>query len=92
MVSLTETVQNVLPDVLPEINGLLEIPEIDLIAVVIHGVTEEHLRRGPGFYAQSSHPEVGNVSIAAHRGGYGSWFRNINRLMCATVIRCVSSL
>ncbi len=78
--SKPETVQNVLLDLLPDINGLLEIPRIDLIAVVIHGVTDDHLRRGPGFYSQSKHPEAGNVAIAAHRGAYGSWFRNINRL------------
>lgn len=69
-----------LPDVLPAINGILEIPKIKLRSVVIHGVTEEDLKQGPGFYPQSMYPESGNVSIAAHRGVYGSWFRNVDKL------------
>jgi sortase A len=48
--------------------------------VVIHGVTEGDLKLGPGFYPQSKYPECGNVSIAAHRGVYGSWFRHVDRL------------
>ena len=69
-----------LPESLPSINGILEVPKIQLRSVVIHGVTEEDLKRGPGFYPQSKHPESGNVSIAAHRGVYGSWFRNVDKL------------
>ena len=68
------------PDGLPAINGILEIPKINMQAVVVQGVTDEHLKQGPGFYPQSKYPEVGNVSIAAHRGVYGSWFRNVNKL------------
>ena len=69
-----------LPDGLPPIKGILEIPKIQIRVVVIHGVTKEDLKRGPGFYPQSKYPERGNVSIAAHRGVYGSWFRNVNKL------------
>ncbi len=68
------------PKELPQEDGLLQIPKIKLSAVVVQGVTEEHLKLGPGFYPQSNHPEVGNVSIAAHRGTYGSWFRNLDKL------------
>lgn len=70
----------VLPKGLPPINGILEIPKINLRVVVIHGVTEEDLKRGPGFYPQSKFPESGNVSIAGHRGAYASSFRNLHRL------------
>lgn len=69
-----------LPTSLPEVDGLLEIPKINLRAVVIHGITEDDLKQGPGFYPQSKYPESGNVSIAAHRGVYGSWFRHVDRL------------
>jgi sortase A len=66
---------------LPKANGILEIPKIDLEVVVVQGVTQEDLRRGPGFYPHSWHPEHGNVSIAAHRTGYVvGWFRYINKL------------
>ncbi|MCR3923497.1 MAG: class E sortase [Firmicutes bacterium] len=65
---------------LPTALGLLEIDKIDLKAAVIHGITEDDLKKGPGFYPQSKHPEIGNVSIAAHRGVYGSWFRHLDRL------------
>jgi sortase A len=69
-----------IPDTLPQEEGMLEIPKINLRAVVIHGVSEENLKLGPGFYPQSKHPEGGNVSIAAHRGVYGAWFRNLDQL------------
>jgi len=68
------------PTILPEDEGLLVIEKINLKTVVIHGISEEDLKLGPGFYPQSTHPEIGNVSIAAHRGVYGSWFRNVDKL------------
>ena len=69
----TKTVKEDLPKAL----GLLEIPKIDLKVAVIHGTSQEDLNKGAGFYAQSKHPEIGNVSIAAHRG---LWFRHLDRL------------
>lgn len=75
-----------IPDTLPQEEGMLEIPKINLRAVVIHGVSEEDLKLGPGFYPQSKHPEGGNVSIAAHRGVYGAWFRNLDRLVAGDEI------
>lgn len=68
------------PLVLPQEEALLEIPDINLKAVVLHGIDEETLKKGPGFYPQSTHPEAGNVSIAAHRGVYGAWFRHVDKL------------
>lgn len=60
--------------------NLIEIPKIELRAVVVPGITPEDLKHGPGLYPQSAVPSEGNVSIAAHRGVYGSWFRHIDRL------------
>ncbi|EEG78085.1 class E sortase [Dethiobacter alkaliphilus] len=68
------------PTKLPQFNGVLEIPNIDLDVVVVQGVSQEDLRRGVGFYPQSTHPEYGNVSIAGHRTGYAGWFLKIDRL------------
>lgn len=68
------------PDKLPGYNAILDIPKINLRAVVVHGVSEDDLKAAPGFYPQSKHPISGNVSIAAHRGVYGAWFRHINKL------------
>jgi sortase A len=68
------------PLVLAKEDGLLEIPKINLRAVVLHGIDEDTLKLGPGFYPHSTHPEMGNVSIAAHRGVYGSWFRHVDKL------------
>lgn len=59
---------------------LIEIPKIKLRAVVMPGVTSTDLKRGPGLYPQSASPPEGNVSIAAHRGVYGSWFRHLDKL------------
>ncbi|MBS4021991.1 MAG: class E sortase [Dethiobacter sp.] len=78
-----------IPTGLPDADGMLHIPKIKLSAVVIHGVSEADLKRGPGFYPQSSHPETGNVSIAAHRGVYGSWFRNLDKLKTGDEITLV---
>lgn len=68
------------PDQLPPLKGILEVPKIKLDVVVAHGVSDNELKRGPGFYPQSRHPEHGNVSIAAHRAGYAGWFLRVNQL------------
>lgn len=60
--------------------NLIEITKIKLRAVVLPGVTPAELKRGPGLYPQSAAPSEGNVSIAAHRGVYGAWFRHIDEL------------
>lgn len=58
----------------------IEIPKIKLEAAVLPGITPDDLKHGPGLYPQSAEPSVGNVSIAAHRGVYGSWFRHLDKL------------
>lgn len=58
----------------------IEIPRIKLKAAVLPGVTPEDLKHGPGLYPQSAEPRTGNVSIAAHRGVYGAWFRHLDKL------------
>jgi|CZCB01.1.fsa_nt_gi sortase A len=65
---------------LPNYLGLLEIEKLKVKAVVDHGITEDTLKKGPGFYPQSSHPEVGNVAIASHRARSGSYFLHIDKL------------
>ncbi len=68
-------------DELPaDVEGLLEIKAINLKNVVSYGVSEDDLKKGPGFFPQSSHPERGNVSIGSHRGAYGSYFFNLHKL------------
>jgi sortase A len=52
-------------------------------------VTEEDLKLGPGFYPQSNHPEIGNVSIASHRGSHGSYFLRLNRLVAGDDISLI---
>lgn len=57
------------------------IPSIDLDAVVVSGVTEAALKRGPGHDSTSSLPgQRGNCVIAAHRNSYGWWFYKLNQL------------
>jgi sortase A len=66
-------------DFLP-ISGRLLIPSLQLDVQVGYGVGEEDLKKGPGFYPQSGHPSLGNVSIAGHRNAYGSPFLDLNKL------------
>jgi sortase A len=77
------------PQELPQANGILEIPKISLKVLIVQGVTPEHLKRGPGFYPHSWHPEYGNVSIAGHRTGYAGWFKHINRLEAGDEIQLI---
>ncbi len=58
----------------------IEIPKIGLKAAILPGVTPADLKLGPGLYPQSAAPLEGNVSIAAHRGVYGAWFRHLDKL------------
>lgn len=60
---------------------ILNIPALALKVVVVDGVGEQELRRGPGLYPQAGFPGTeGNVAIAGHRNIYGSWFINLHRL------------
>ena len=62
------------------LEGILEIPALDLQVKIIYGVELDDLRKAPGFYPQSQYPGQGNISIAGHRTTYGAWFRHLDRL------------
>ena len=59
----------------------IELPDIGVDAVVVSGVDEESLRRGPGHFPGTALPgQNGNCVIAAHRNVYGSWFYKLDEL------------
>ena len=59
----------------------IELPDIGVDAVVVSGVDEESLRRGPGHFPGTALPgQSGNCVIAAHRNVYGSWFYKLDEL------------
>ena len=60
--------------------GFIEIPAIDLAAVVLRGTSRARLWRGPGWCEQSALPGEGNTVITGHRSMYGAWFRRVDRL------------
>jgi sortase A len=61
--------------------ALIEIPKIDLSAVVVEGVGVPDLKKGPGHYPGTPLPgEHGNVVISGHRTTYGRPFYNLNEL------------
>lgn len=89
-----DTVADTLPDTVPTpvaqpvppiVEGdpiaRLEIPAIDVDAVVVAGVSVEDLRRGPGHYPDTPLPgQLGNAAIAGHRTTYGQWFHDVDQL------------
>jgi sortase A len=60
--------------------GRLEIPGIDLNAVVVHGTRwGADLSRGPGHYERTTVPGLGGtVGVAGHRTTFGAPFRHID--------------
>ncbi len=49
--------------------------------MIVEGVTEDELKRGPGHYPGTALPgQKGNVAIAGHRTTYGSPFHDVNEL------------
>jgi len=59
----------------------IEIPSIDLTAVVVDGVEPEHLARGPGRYPGTADPGgAGNCCIAGHRVTFGHPFRRLEEV------------
>ncbi|MFB4316459.1 class E sortase [Actinomadura sp. 21ATH] len=49
--------------------------------VVVEGVTQKHLRKGPGHYPGSAMPgEVGNFVVSGHRTTYSAPFNRIGEL------------
>ncbi|WP_284681027.1 sortase [Aceticella autotrophica] len=70
--------------------GIIEIPSINLSAVVIPGTSPEDLKKGPGWYTESALPGEGNTAIAAHRTTYGAWFFRLNQLKTGELIKLTS--
>jgi sortase A len=64
----------------------ISIPDIGLDAVVVQGLDEQALARGPGHDPSSSLPGSGNCVIAGHRNVYGSWFYRIDELWAGSLI------
>lgn len=64
----------------------LVIPEISLDAVVVQGVEDADLRRGPGHLPESGAPGEGNCVLAGHRNVYGSPFARLNELNSGALI------
>ncbi len=69
--------------------GILHIPALgeDWEWVVVEGVTDEDLARGPGHFPDTAMPgEVGNFAVAGHRATHGEPFANLDRLAVDDVI------
>ena len=66
----------------------LEIPAINLDALVVEGTGPKSLLQGPGHYPKTPDPgEDGNSAIAGHRTMYGHVFRNLDSLKKGDEIR-----
>jgi sortase A len=61
--------------------GRIEIPRIDLDAVIINGTDTASLRKGPGRYPDTAFPGQGRtIGIAGHRTTYLAPFREIDAI------------
>ena len=59
----------------------LEIPRLDLDAVIVNGTSSGDLRRGPGRHLETSMPGEGRlVYVAGHRTTYGAPFSAVDKL------------
>jgi sortase A len=59
----------------------LVIPKIGVSKIVVEGVNEDDLRKGPGHYSSTVLPgEKGNAAIAGHRTTYGAPFFRLNEV------------
>jgi sortase A len=59
----------------------IQIPALNIDAVVVHGTDWEQLKIGVGHYVGSANPgERGNLVLAAHNDVYGELFRYLDRL------------
>jgi sortase A len=60
----------------------LEIPSIGLDQIVVEGVGEGQLAKGPGHYSATPLPgEFGNAAIAGHRTTHGAPFFDLDKLV-----------
>ena len=68
--------------------GRLEIPRIDVDAVVVHGTRwGADLTRGPGHYERTTVPGLGKtVGVAGHRTTFGAPFRHIDDIRAGDAI------
>jgi sortase A len=68
--------------------GRLEIPRIDVDAVVVHGTRwGADLSRGPGHYERTTVPGLGRtVGVAGHRTTFGAPFRDIDDIRVGDAI------
>jgi len=65
----------------------IRIPKIGLDNIVVNGVGEDDLSKGPGHYPLTPLPgQAGNAAIAGHRTTYGHPFGNIDQLAKGDVI------
>jgi sortase A len=65
----------------------LQIPSLDLDAVVVEGVGHDELKLGPGHIPETALPgRVGNSVLSGHRTTYGAPFGNLDRLEPGAVI------
>jgi sortase A len=68
--------------------GRLEIPRLDLNMVLVYGVGEETLKRGPGLHPLTFFPGQGRlVYVAGHRTTYGAPFSKIDALRAGDLVR-----
>jgi sortase A len=59
----------------------LVIPRIGVDKIVVHGVTRDDLKRGPGHFPGTPLPgQPGNAAIAGHRTTYGAPFHRVDEL------------
>ena len=69
------------PPAVGEPVGFIEIPKIDLVRVMVEGVSKQELKLGPGHYPGTPLPgQAGNSGIAGHRTTYGAPFNRIDEL------------
>ena len=63
--------------------GILHIPALgeDWSWVVVEGVSDDDLKRGPGHFPETAMPgEVGNFAVAGHRATHGEPFADLDRV------------
>ena len=64
------------------------IPDINLDAVVVQGMHDGALQRGPGHDPESVAPgQPGNCVMAAHSNIFGAWFGNLDQLWAGSLIQ-----
>ncbi len=80
----TPFVRQVRAGQLPEVGqaaGRIYIPALGVEKTIVHGVSRDDLRLGPGHYPDTPWPgQKGNAAIAGHRTTHGAPFLNLDRL------------